>query len=135
MILSPFVERLAALGCFVHVGEADELGDVTEAGARLPAAFVVAERSTAERNRMAGVVDQRVTERITVALLVGAGRAVGTKARLRPLELTVIGSLVGWVPPEGSAPVEYDGSRFLGAGNGLVVHGVSFNSAWRVRSK
>lgn len=132
--LAPFVERLKAAG-FKHVEGELALAKVDGPPAADQALFVVSEGETAEPNRMSGVIDQAITERIAVVAVVRAGarHKEGTSDAVRDAVNRVVDALIGWTHPEASAPLTYTGRETLSVGGALVSTAVRFTTRSHLR--
>ncbi len=113
-----------------------EYSALTSAPPLLPAHYVTPIDEDATPNRMAGgIIDQRVTNRFQVIIVVAANAA---RAERPSDELTLlIGKtkdlLIGWTIPGTSTPIEYAGGRLLSAGGREAVWAVRFRTAYHER--
>lgn len=113
---APWIDRLKSqVGDFQGrvYGAADYASAKSLGGQRVPAAYIVPVRDSAERNLLSeGQVMQRAMLRIAVVLAVrnvADGRGDAGNAELRLLRDQVLNALVGWKPADLTQEIEFDG--------------------------
>lgn len=130
---APTIARLRAAG-FASVDGVLEFAGLSEAPRASPALFLVPESESAAANRMAGVVDQKVTERFAVVLVVATARATRTVSEaLQQHGKAIEEALVGWVHPDASGPCEMAGARLLSTEGQRVAWAISFSVSRHIR--
>lgn len=114
-----------------------EYSALENAPPQLPAHFVVPVNDDATPNRMAGIIDQRVTLNFQVIIVVQAtaARASRPSEDLDEQIEAVRTALLGWTIPGAAMPTEYSGGRLLSAGGREAVWGSRFRTAYHLRSE
>lgn len=113
-----------------------EYSALDRAPSLLPAHFVTPIDEDVTPNRMAGgIIDQRVTSRFQVIIVVAANaaRAERPSDELTQLIGKVKDLLIGWTVPGTATPIEYAGGRLLSAGGREAVWAVRFRTAYHER--
>lgn len=130
----PIAARLEAAGC-VRVQGVLEYAALEAPPPQLPAFFVLPAEETAAPSRLAGIVDQKVTARFQVVIVVAAiQRRTGAPAEQLETEVErVVRALVGWTHPEGSGCIEYDGGRLLSVAGHAAAWSARFRTAHHLR--
>ncbi|WP_336973421.1 phage tail terminator protein [Sphingobium aromaticiconvertens] len=132
---APTVARLKAAG-FLSVDGLLEMVGLSDAPRADPALFVVPERSSAQPNKMSGVIDQKVSETFSVVVIVKGARRGETVSDLLKVHCdAVVDALVGWTHPEASRACEYAGERLVSMDGPQVAWAVSFNASRHIRKE
>jgi len=134
--LKNVVARLAEAGLPRVLGVL-EYSALENAPPQLPALFVVPVNDEATPNRMAGIIDQRVTLNFQVIIVIQAtaARVSRPSEDLDVLVELVRAELLGWMIPGAAMPTEYAGGRLLSAGGREAVWGSRFRTAYHLRSE
>lgn len=136
MEFAPTIAQLKGAG-FASVEGVLEFAGLQAAPRLSPALFVVPERESAAPNRIAsGVIDQKVTEVISVVLVVAAQRREGAAGEELQIHTGRIEqAMVGWRHPDASSPCEYAGGRLLSAEGQRVAWVMSFSACRHIRKE
>lgn len=134
MRLQPIVDQLAGLP-FKRIAGALELAGLGDRPGALPAAFVVPSRNQAGDNKLAGAIDQLVSDEFIVVMLIDSARRDEGKIAedLHELEEAVIGRLLGWTMPGAAKPTLYGGGDLVGLAGTLLTWAVRFRTAHHLR--
>lgn len=125
-------EKLSGLATTVTTTPA--LGDIDQLQMRLPALVVAREGESAGPSRLVGAVDQKVTHRVAIVLVLGPGGSpAGRDDALEALRVAVIEALVGWRPDTGYEPMLLSAGRFAGAGGGRIAYALTFTTSSHIR--
>ncbi|WP_066546691.1 phage tail terminator protein [Sphingomonas sp. CCH15-F11] len=132
--LQPIVDRLKAAG-FAQVEGVIEFAGLQDPPRVVPALYVVPEAEGASANRMAGIVDQRVTAAfLVVVVLGGQARADGkVSAELEIQSGRARDALIAWKHPQASGPFEYAGGRLLSVDGYRLAWAVRLTAPYHLR--
>lgn len=132
--LQPIVDRLKAAG-FAQVEGVIEFAGLKDPPRIVPALYVVPEVESASANRMAGIVDQRVSATFLIVLVLGGqARADGkVSAELEAQSDRVRDALIAWRHPDASGPFEYAGGRLLSVDGYRLAWGVRLTAPYHLR--
>lgn len=137
MRFDPILDRLRPVLNDHGVQQLGGLGTIAGADmaqCRLPGLFVVPGRESAQANRLASGVNQRVSVDFVVLLAMDASCATDLDDSLHTLTSAIIERLTGFTPDGMAQPIAYRGARLAALEPGLILWGVTFATAYHLRN-